>query len=236
MSSPFDFDTPVDRAATSSVKWNRYAGRDVIPLWVADMDFRCAPAIVDALRERVDHGIFGYTDPPAELAPAIAAALERDFGWHIQTEWLVWLPSLASLKRRGYLAAAGRSAVVGVERLKNPRALMWVLGAMVLVFVGGSVLMWHWLGASTYLATLVLGTPGWLPLLMLQPWRVIRSQPAIERVYGDLRASDPGAAIFVFDRHALITHRAHRRPPRLIEPLLECRAADDDGCSRVIAA
>jgi cystathionine beta-lyase len=94
MSTAFDFDTPVDRTATSSSKWNRYAGRDVIPLWVADMDFRCAPAIVDALRARVDHGIFGYTEPPEELAPAIAAALERDHGWRIETDWLVWLPSL----------------------------------------------------------------------------------------------------------------------------------------------
>ena len=94
MKTSFDFDTPIDRTATSSTKWNRYAGRDVIPLWVADMDFRCAPPIVEALRERVEHGIFGYTDPPAALAPTIAAALERDYGWHIEPDWLVWLPSL----------------------------------------------------------------------------------------------------------------------------------------------
>jgi cystathionine beta-lyase len=90
----FDFDTPIDRSATSSSKWNRYAGRDVIPLWVADMDFRCAPPIVEALRQRVDHGIFGYTDPPAELAPAIVHALERDHGWRIEPDWIVWMPSL----------------------------------------------------------------------------------------------------------------------------------------------
>lgn len=89
-----DFDTPVDRRATSSSKWNRYHGRDVIPLWVADMDFRCAPEIVQALRERVDQGVFGYTEPPAELAPTIAHALQRDYGWHIEAEWIIWLPSL----------------------------------------------------------------------------------------------------------------------------------------------
>jgi cystathionine beta-lyase len=92
--TPFDFDTPIDRSATSSSKWNRYAGRHVIPLWVADMDFRCAPPIVEALRQRVDHGIFGYTDPPAELAPAIVHALERDHGWRIEPDWIVWMPSL----------------------------------------------------------------------------------------------------------------------------------------------
>jgi len=90
----FDFDSFPDRRDTSSTKWNRYAGRDVIPMWVADMDFRCAPAIVDALRARVAHGIFGYTDPPAELAPTVCAALARDYGWQVEPDWIVWLPSL----------------------------------------------------------------------------------------------------------------------------------------------
>lgn len=90
----FDFDTFPDRRPTSSTKWNRHAGRDVIPMWVADMDFRCAPAIVDALRRCVEHGIFGYTDPPAELAPAVCEALVRDYGWTADPEWIVWLPSL----------------------------------------------------------------------------------------------------------------------------------------------
>jgi cystathionine beta-lyase len=94
MHAAYDFDTPVDRRATSSTKWNRYRGRDVLPLWVADMDFRCAPVIVEALRARVDHGVFGYTEPPAELAPTIARALQRDHGWRIQPDWIVWLPSL----------------------------------------------------------------------------------------------------------------------------------------------
>jgi cysteine-S-conjugate beta-lyase len=90
----FDFGTPVNRRGTSSTKWNRYHGRDVIPLWVADMDFRCAPAIVQTLRARVDQGIFGYTEPPAELPAAVAQALQRDHGWHIEPDWIVWLPSL----------------------------------------------------------------------------------------------------------------------------------------------
>jgi cystathionine beta-lyase len=94
MSRPFDFDTPVDRTATSSSKWNRHAGRDVIPMWVADMDFRCAPSIVEALRARVEHGVFGYTDAPTELPRVIAATLLRDYGWRIEPEWIVWLPSL----------------------------------------------------------------------------------------------------------------------------------------------
>jgi len=90
----FDFDARIDRWATSSSKWNRYKAQAVIPLWVADMDFRCAPAIIEALHERVEHGIFGYTEPPEELAPTIVAALERDHGWRIQRAWITWLPSL----------------------------------------------------------------------------------------------------------------------------------------------
>jgi len=90
----FDFDTAPDRRSTSSSKWNRYANRDVIPMWVADMDFRCAPAIIDALAARVAHGVFGYTDPPAELAPTIVRTLHRDYDWQIEPDWIVWLPSL----------------------------------------------------------------------------------------------------------------------------------------------
>ncbi|HQO81087.1 MAG TPA: hypothetical protein PKW48_08530, partial [Deltaproteobacteria bacterium] len=63
----FDFDAPVERRGTGSLKWDRYKGRDVIPLWVADMDFKAPPAVIEALKERVDHGVFGYTLPPGEL-------------------------------------------------------------------------------------------------------------------------------------------------------------------------
>ncbi len=91
---PFNFDTPVDRSATSSEKWDKYQGRDVIPLWVADMDFRSPPAVITALRERIEHGVFGYTHPPQGLVEAVMDHLERDFGWQVQPEWLVWLPGL----------------------------------------------------------------------------------------------------------------------------------------------
>ncbi|MRR36070.1 aspartate aminotransferase, partial [bacterium] len=53
---PFDFDTIIDRRNTASEKWDKYRGRDIIPLWVADMDFRSPPAVIQALHERVEHG------------------------------------------------------------------------------------------------------------------------------------------------------------------------------------
>ncbi len=90
----FDFDTPPDRRGTDSQKWQKYAGRDVLPLWVADMDFQSAPAIIDALHRRVDHGLFGYARPVKSTTDAVVAAFERRYGWKIDPAWLVWLPGL----------------------------------------------------------------------------------------------------------------------------------------------
>jgi len=90
----FDFDTVIDRSATSSEKWEKYRGRDIIPLWVADMDFRSPPAVIAALHERIAHGVFGYTHAPSTLVEAVLEHLERDFGWQVQPKWLVWLPGL----------------------------------------------------------------------------------------------------------------------------------------------
>ena len=91
-----DFDRIVDRRATSSLKWNKYAGRDVIPMWVADMDFPSSPAIVNALVERARHGVFGYTDTPPELNDTIVRHLDAAYEWKIQPDWLIWLPGLVS--------------------------------------------------------------------------------------------------------------------------------------------
>ncbi len=90
----FDFDTPIDRRNTASEKWDKYAGRDILPMWVADMDFRSPPAVIKALQERVEHGVFGYTAPPRELVETVVTMLQREYGWHIREEWLVWLPGL----------------------------------------------------------------------------------------------------------------------------------------------
>ena len=90
----FDFDTAPARRDTDSQKWQKYAGRDVLPLWVADMDFKSAPAILEALHRRVDHGIFGYARPMQATVAAVVAAMEQRYGWQIEASWLVWLPGL----------------------------------------------------------------------------------------------------------------------------------------------
>lgn len=95
MATPrFDFDTPVDRRGTAASKWEKYGAADVIPMWVADMDFSCAPEIVEALHRRVDHRIFGYSSPPAGLIESTVDHLEREHRWKIAPEWIVWLPGL----------------------------------------------------------------------------------------------------------------------------------------------
>jgi len=94
MNTEFEFDTAPDRHNSASSKWEKYGDRDVIPLWVADMDFRTAPCVIDTLSERVRHGIFGYTQPPKELPGVIVDAIERDFSWTIDPDWIVWMPSL----------------------------------------------------------------------------------------------------------------------------------------------
>ncbi|MDC1311470.1 PatB family C-S lyase [Burkholderiales bacterium] len=90
----FEFDKIINRVGTSSSKWNKYTHPDIIPMWVADMDFETAPCIKNALLNRINHGIYGYTEPPKELPPTVAHYLKSEFDWSIDTDWIVWLPSL----------------------------------------------------------------------------------------------------------------------------------------------
>src|SRR5581483_8558303 len=90
----FDFDHSPARRGTDSQKWQKYAGRDVLPLWVADMDFLSPPAVLAALHRRVDHGIFGYARPTPSTTAAVVEAMAARYGWRIEPEWIVWLPGL----------------------------------------------------------------------------------------------------------------------------------------------
>ncbi|GHC10760.1 MalY/PatB family protein [Cerasicoccus arenae] len=90
----YDFTSILDRSGTGSLKWDRYAGRDVLPLWVADMDFRSAPEIIDALNARTAHGVLGYTLPNTEVVDAVLGYLSRVHGYEAKAEWLHWLPGV----------------------------------------------------------------------------------------------------------------------------------------------
>ena len=88
-----DFDRHIERRGTASFKWDLYPG-DPLPLWVADMDFASPPGVIEALEARARHGVFGYSLVPESLVQAIIAHLEVRYGWRIEPEWLVWLPSV----------------------------------------------------------------------------------------------------------------------------------------------
>lgn len=100
---------PIDRRGTSSEKWERYAGRDILPLWVADMDLPTAPFVLDAVRERLEHPILGYTAPPPRMVEAFTAWLQQRYGWRVDEDWLVWIPGVVT----GFNVAARAAATEG---------------------------------------------------------------------------------------------------------------------------
>ena len=84
----------VDRSGTYSEKWEKYAGRDVLPFWVADMDLPTAPFVLDAVRERLRHPILGYTRTPEPAVQAFVDWVGRSYGWQVREDWLVWIPGV----------------------------------------------------------------------------------------------------------------------------------------------
>ena len=97
----YDFDTVVPRRGTNSYKWDTPEQEGVLPMWVADMDFRAAPCIVEALRRRVSHGVFGYTRVPAAYYDAVTDWFARRHGWRIDPHWILYttgvVPALSAV-------------------------------------------------------------------------------------------------------------------------------------------
>lgn len=113
MSFDFDFDAPVERADTWSLRWERYSP-EVIPLWVADTDFRAAPCVLHALGKRVEHGVFGYAVAPEALREAIVERLARRYAWKIEPSWIVFLPGVVPglhLAARRLVPAQGHALI-----------------------------------------------------------------------------------------------------------------------------
>lgn len=86
----YDFSRPTDRRGTDSYKWDSAPEADIIPLWVADMDFETFPGITEALQRRVAHGIFGYTRVPETYYEAVCRWFEKRHGWHINHEDIIY--------------------------------------------------------------------------------------------------------------------------------------------------
>ena len=86
----YNFDEIIPRRGTNSYKWDSAADDSVLPMWVADMDFRTAPPVIDALRRRVEHGIFGYTRVPDTYYEAVIDWFRRRHGWTINRDWIIY--------------------------------------------------------------------------------------------------------------------------------------------------
>ena len=90
------FDSEIDRTGTSSQKWDTSKGRDILPMWVADSDFMSPEPVKKALIERIEHGIFGYTNTPDELNRLFIDRMARLYNWQVSEEELIWLPGLVT--------------------------------------------------------------------------------------------------------------------------------------------
>ena len=99
----YDFDGIIPRRGSNSIKWDGAEDDGVLPMWVADMDFRAVPAVTEALRRRVEHGIFGYTRVPDTYYDAVTGWFGRRHGWKIEKDWIIYttgvVPALSAIIR-----------------------------------------------------------------------------------------------------------------------------------------
>ena len=97
----YDFDKVTPRCGTNSYKWDSTDDKEVLPMWVADMDFPTAPCIINALKKRVEHGIFGYTRVPEEYYDAVISWFSRRHHWKPRREWFIYtsgvVPALSAV-------------------------------------------------------------------------------------------------------------------------------------------
>src|SRR5947207_13776515 len=103
---PFNFHHAPDRPRPNNIKCT-YDPEDILPLWVADMDFPSPPAIIDALRAAVEHGIFGYELPGAQLKETVAARMDSLYGWKVSPEAVIPTPGIVSAFNIAAWAANG---------------------------------------------------------------------------------------------------------------------------------
>ena len=91
----YDFDTVISRRKTDSIKWSRYP-EDVLPLWVADMDFPSPPVVAEAVNKRLAHPFFGYAGEDKQLIETICKWVSDRHGWKIEPEWVLLMPGVVT--------------------------------------------------------------------------------------------------------------------------------------------
>ncbi|GAA6135642.1 PatB family C-S lyase [Oceaniserpentilla sp. 4NH20-0058] len=107
----------VDRSESESIKWKRYKNKDVIPLWVADMDFHVAPQIVDAIKNRANHGVFGYGSDSPVLRELIIKHCQTHYSWAIKPEWIVFTPGVVKGLNLARAISANHGKPAGITAL-----------------------------------------------------------------------------------------------------------------------
>jgi len=118
----FDFDHPIDRLGTDSIKWGKYP-KDVIPLWVADTDFVSPPGVLEALHKRVAHGVFGYGADTKALSELLVSRMKSLYGWVVAPEHIVYLPGVVQGFNLACLAFAEDNGRVVVQTPVYPLLL-----------------------------------------------------------------------------------------------------------------
>ena len=89
-----NFSKRIDRSGSDSTKWTKYRDRDVIPFWVADMDFEAPDFVLKALHERIEHGVLGYAEPQPAVVDAACKWFWYRFNWNVDPDWIVWIPGV----------------------------------------------------------------------------------------------------------------------------------------------
>lgn len=139
----FDFDRVISRRGGDSVKWNRYP-EDVLPFWIADMDFAAPPAVIKALHYRVEEGVLGYAEASPRLVATVIDFLEQQYHWSIEAEHLVWLPGLVTGLNVACRAVAGEvitATPIYPPFMSAPRYAGQALRAVPLIQYAGR---WGW--------------------------------------------------------------------------------------------
>ena len=118
----YNFDEMISRRNTNCIKWDASADSEVLPMWVADMDFRTAPAIVEALQKRVAHGIFGYTRVPDEYYQAVISWLDRRHGLKTKKDWFIYtsgvVPAISAIIKA--MTEPGDKVILQTPLLRTP--------------------------------------------------------------------------------------------------------------------
>ena len=114
---PIQFGPEVNRAGSDSIKWKRYANQDILPMWVADMDFHVATEITQAINERSEHGVLGYGSDNPELMNLIVDHCQKHYQWAIKPEWIVLTPGVVKGLNIARAMAAKKGKTAGITAL-----------------------------------------------------------------------------------------------------------------------